>query len=117
MIKKVVRYLIYLSFVCVFAVFVFKLNQTKKQNWSSGQDRHSKKQRLQNLRFSPFWSAVFICFITTLVTMYLIGGATKKPAQRLLVHWQVWFLQESRHGVSVRHLESPVIMFRILRLL
>lgn len=30
------------------------------------------------LHVSPFWSAVFICFITTLVTMYLIGGATKK---------------------------------------
>ena len=30
------------------------------------------------LHVSPFWAAVFICFITTLVTMYLIGGATKK---------------------------------------
>lgn len=30
------------------------------------------------LHASPFWSAVFICFITTLVTMYLIGGSTKK---------------------------------------
>lgn len=30
------------------------------------------------LHVSPFWSAVFICFITTLVTMYLIGGVTKK---------------------------------------
>ena len=30
------------------------------------------------LRFSPFWAAVFICFLTTLVTMYLIGGPTKK---------------------------------------
>ncbi len=28
--------------------------------------------------FSPFWSAVFICIITTLVTMLLIGGFTKK---------------------------------------
>ena len=28
--KKVVRYLIYLLFVCVFAVFVFKLNQVEK---------------------------------------------------------------------------------------
>ena len=45
--KKVVRYLIYLLFVCVFAVFVFKLNQVKKQNWSSGQVRHLKKQKLQ----------------------------------------------------------------------
>ena len=25
------------------------------------------------LRFSPFWAAVFICFLTTLVTMYLIN--------------------------------------------
>ncbi|MDO4293508.1 MAG: YibE/F family protein [Eubacteriales bacterium] len=30
--------------------------------------------------FSPFWSAVFICAITTLVTMLLIGGFTKKAA-------------------------------------
>ena len=28
--------------------------------------------------FSPFWSAVFICLITTLATMLLIGGFTKK---------------------------------------
>ena len=28
--KKVVRYIIYLLFVCVFAVFVFKLNQVEK---------------------------------------------------------------------------------------
>ena len=27
---------------------------------------------------SPFWVSVFICIITTLVTMYLIGGPTKK---------------------------------------
>lgn len=28
--------------------------------------------------WSPFWSAVLICVITTAVTMYLIGGPTKK---------------------------------------
>ncbi|MCD8014573.1 MAG: YibE/F family protein [Lachnospiraceae bacterium] len=28
--------------------------------------------------YSPFWVAVFVCFVTTLVTMYLIGGATRK---------------------------------------
>ncbi|MCC8137810.1 MAG: YibE/F family protein [Clostridiales bacterium] len=28
--------------------------------------------------YSPFWVAVFVCFITTLITMYLIGGATRK---------------------------------------
>lgn len=27
---------------------------------------------------SPFWSAVLICALTTVVTLYLIGGATKK---------------------------------------
>lgn len=27
---------------------------------------------------SPFWVAVFICIITTVVTMYFIGGATRK---------------------------------------
>ena len=30
--------------------------------------------------FSPFWSAVFICAVTTLVTMLLIGGFSKKTA-------------------------------------
>ena len=27
---------------------------------------------------SPFWAAVFVCMITTIVTMYLIGGASIK---------------------------------------
>lgn len=36
------------------------------------------------LRFSPFWVAVFICFLTTLVTMYLIGGPTKKTCAATL---------------------------------
>ena len=36
------------------------------------------------LRYSPFWSAVFICFLTTLVTMYLIGGPTKKTCAATL---------------------------------
>lgn len=36
------------------------------------------------LRFSPFWAAVFICFLITLVTMYLIGGPTKKTCAATL---------------------------------
>ena len=28
--------------------------------------------------YSPFWVSVFICAVTTLATMYFIGGATKK---------------------------------------
>lgn len=36
------------------------------------------------LRVSPFWAAVFICFLTTLVTMYLIGGPTKKTCSATL---------------------------------
>ena len=36
------------------------------------------------LRFSPFWAAVFVCFLTTLVTMYLIGGPTKKTCAATL---------------------------------
>ena len=36
------------------------------------------------LGYSPFWSAVFICFLTTLVTMYLIGGSTKKTCAATL---------------------------------
>ncbi len=30
------------------------------------------------LGYSPFWTAVLICALTTAVTMYLIGGATRK---------------------------------------
>ena len=30
--------------------------------------------------FSPFWAAVLVAAVTTLVTMYLIGGPTKKTA-------------------------------------
>ena len=189
--KKVVRYLIYLLFVCVFAVFVFKLNQVEKtelvvrtgqtfekaevteilqDNLDSNRTRvgeqkvHVKmltgarkgeeldvtsssgylfgaactvgmkvvvmqsvtgettiasvfallyllalcviggKQGIKGclgliftffcvifvylplvyLRFSPFWAAVFICFLTTLVTMYLIGGPTKKTCAATL---------------------------------
>ncbi len=29
---------------------------------------------------SPFWTAVFVCAVTTVVTMYLIGGPTRKTA-------------------------------------
>lgn len=36
------------------------------------------------LRYSPFWTAVFVCFITTLVTMYLIGGPTRKTCAATL---------------------------------
>lgn len=30
--------------------------------------------------WSPFWTAVFVCVVTTLVTLWLIGGPTKKTA-------------------------------------
>ena len=36
------------------------------------------------LKFSPFWTAVFVCFITTLVTMYVIGGPTRKTCAATL---------------------------------
>ena len=36
------------------------------------------------LRVSPFWAAVFICFLTTRVAMYLIGGPTKKTCAATL---------------------------------
>lgn len=36
------------------------------------------------LKYSPFWTAVFVCFITTLVTMYLIGGSTRKTCAATL---------------------------------
>ena len=36
------------------------------------------------LKYSPFWTAVFVCFITTLVTMYLIGGLTRKTCAATL---------------------------------
>lgn len=34
--------------------------------------------------YSPFWTAVFICVITTVVTMYLIGGASEKTVCAVL---------------------------------
>lgn len=34
--------------------------------------------------YSPFWTAVFICAITTVVTMYLIGGASEKTVCAVL---------------------------------
>ena len=36
------------------------------------------------LKYSPFWTAVFVCFITTLVTMYLIDGPTRKTCAATL---------------------------------
>ena len=36
------------------------------------------------LKYSPFWTAVFVCFITTLVTMYLIGGPTRNTCAATL---------------------------------
>ena len=36
------------------------------------------------LKYSPFWTAVFVCFITTLVTMYLIGGPPRKTCAATL---------------------------------
>lgn len=36
------------------------------------------------LKYSSFWTAVFVCFITTLVTMYLIGGPTQKTCAATL---------------------------------
>ena len=36
------------------------------------------------LKYSPFWTAGFVCFITTLVTMYLIGGPTRKTCAATL---------------------------------
>ena len=36
------------------------------------------------LKSSPFWTAVFVFFITTLVTMYLIGGPTRKTCAATL---------------------------------
>ena len=36
------------------------------------------------LKYSPFWTAVFVCFITTLVTMNLIGGPTRKTCAATL---------------------------------
>lgn len=41
-------------------------------------------QPLVYLKYSPFWTAVFVCFITTLVTMYLIGGPTRKTCAATL---------------------------------
>lgn len=67
------------------------------------------------LRFSPFWAAVFICFLTTLVTMYLIGGPTKKTCAATLAHWQALFWPVFPHGASAKHPGFPVTMYLISR--
>ena len=58
------------------------------------------------LRFSPFWAAVFICFLTTLVT---------RPAQRHLAHWQALFWPVFPPGASAKHPGFPVTMYLISR--
>lgn len=47
---------------------------------------------------SPFWSAVFVCVITTIVTMYLIGDVSVKVQLRLLVQ---------RQASNGRHCSKP----------
>ena len=46
--------------------------------------------------YSPFWTAVFICAITTAVTMYLIGGASEKQSVQSLGPYQESLLPGSQ---------------------
>ena len=75
--KKAVRYLIYLLFVCVFAVFVFKLNQTEKTELvvRTGQTfekaevteipalGHDMKKTNASAASMPYSANRFVCFI------------------------------------------------------
>lgn len=78
------------------------------------------------LRFSPFWAAVFICFLTTLVTMYLIGGPTKKTcaatlgtlAGVVLAGLSAWCFSKASgiSGYNVSDIETLMTLWNINRI-
>ena len=74
------------------------------------------------LRFSPFWAAVFICFLTTLVTMYLIGGPTKKTLGTLagvvLAGLSAWCFSKASgiSGYNVSDIETLMTLWNTNRI-
>lgn len=73
--------------------------------------------------YSPFWVAVFVCFITTLVTMALIGGRTKKTIAATLgtlagvviagLSAQLFSLDSGINGYNVSDIESLMTLWNV----
>lgn len=70
---------------------------------------------------SPFWTAVFVCVITTIVTMYLIGGLTAKTLVSILgtivgvlcagISAQVFSMLSGLTGYNVSDIESLLTLW------
>ena len=70
---------------------------------------------------SPFWTAVFVCVITTIVTMYLIGGATAKTLVSILgtvigvlcagISAQIFSLLSGITGYNVSDIETLITLW------
>lgn len=70
---------------------------------------------------SPFWAAVFVCMITTVVTMYFIGGSTKKTVASIAgtmvgvliagVMAQLFSLASGITGYNVSDIESLLTLW------
>lgn len=78
------------------------------------------------LKYSPFWTAVFVCFITTLVTMYLIGGPTRKTCAAtlgtlvgvILAGVSAWCFSKASgiSGYNVSDIETLMILWNTNRI-
>lgn len=70
---------------------------------------------------SPFWSAVFVCMITTIVTMYFIGGSTRKTVAAIAgtmigvliagIAAQLFSLASGITGYNVSDIESLLTLW------
>ena len=75
---------------------------------------------------SPFWAAVFVCAITTVVTMYLIGGPTKKTLVSILgtmvgvlcagISAQLFSLLSGITGYNVSDIETLMTLWNTNRI-
>ncbi len=71
--------------------------------------------------YSPFGVAVFVCFLTTLVTMYLIGGSTRKTIAATLgtlagvviagLSAQLFSMASGINGYNVSDIESLMTLW------
>lgn len=78
------------------------------------------------LKYSPFWTAVFVCFITTLVTMYLIGGPTQKTCAAtlgtlvgvILAGVSAWYFSKASgiSGYNVSDIETLMTLWNTNRI-
>ena len=70
---------------------------------------------------SPFWTAVFVCVITTIVTLYLIGGPTAKTLVSVLgtivgvlcagISAQIFSILSGLTGYNVSDIESLLTLW------